>query len=604
MNYKRRKTVAVNVGGVMIGSDYPIRVQSMTNTNTNDIEASVAQCESLAAAGAEIVRLTAQGVREAQSIGEIRAKLREDGCNVPLVADIHFNPKAAFAAAAVTDKVRINPGNFIDPARQFKTLSYSDEEYNHELQRIHDALVPFIDICREHHTAVRLGVNHGSLSDRIMSRYGNTAPGMVESVMEFLRVFVEQHFSDVVISMKASNVVVMVEAVRRLVAAMDAEDMHFPLHLGVTEAGFGEDGRIKSAVGIGTLLAEGLGDTIRVSLSEQPELEVPMAYKLVQYIAARQGQSPIPGFTSKGYDHLQPQRRVSATVAGIIGGKCQPVVVASCNPSDLTGNLQPDFFFSPDGQYDNTHSFIVPAETWLPDATNTYPLFTQSTWQDHCEAPVKFLQVPANTPVSNLEFLKKRTDVVLVITPANVNVTDSWQSLLHAMIDAGITCPAIVRNSYPDSDAEWIQAKAGTDFGTLLLNGFSDGIWVEAPYFNQKDTLVSYEFAILQAARLRMSHTEFISCPGCGRTMFDLQDTVKKVKAATLHLTHLKIGVMGCVVNGPGEMADADYGYVGAARQRISLYKGKQCIEKNIPEEDAIPRLIELIKENGDWIDP
>lgn len=606
MNYNRRQTVAVNVGGVMIGSAYPIRIQSMTNTNTDDIAASVAQCQSLAAAGAEIVRLTAQGVREAQSIGQIRQQLRHDGCNVPLVADIHFNPKAAFAAAALTDKVRINPGNFVDPARQFKTLSYSDEEYNRELQRIHDALVPFIDICREHHTAVRLGVNHGSLSDRIMSRYGNTAPGMVESVMEFLRVFVEQKFFDVVISMKASNVVVMVEAVRRLVAAMDAEDMHFPLHLGVTEAGFGEDGRIKSAVGIGTLLAEGLGDTIRVSLSEEPELEVPMACKLVQYIAARAGQSPIPGIISKGYDRLQPKRRTSSSVAGIIGGKCAPIVVASCNPCDVASGdtATPDFFFSPDGQYDSTHRFIVPAEAWLPEAHNTFPLFTLSTWHDDCRAAIKFLQVPANTPANELAFVKGRTDVVLVVTPANVNVTGSWQSLLHALVDAGITCPAVIRNSYPDSDAEWIQAKAGTDFGTMLLNGFSDGIWIEAPYFAGKDTLVSYEFAILQAARLRMSHTEFISCPGCGRTMFDLQDTVKKVKAATLHLTHLKIGVMGCVVNGPGEMADADYGYVGAARHRISLYKGKQCIEKNIPEEDAIPRLIELIKENGDWVDP
>lgn len=606
MNYNRRQTVPVNVGGVMIGSAYPIRIQSMTNTNTDDIAASVAQCRSLAAAGAEIVRLTAQGVREAQSIGQIRQQLRHDGCNVPLVADIHFNPKAAFAAAAQTDKVRINPGNFVDPARQFKTLTYSDEEYNRELQRIHDALVPFIDICREHHTAVRLGVNHGSLSDRIMSRYGNTAPGMVESVMEFLRVFVEQKFFDVVISMKASNVVVMVEAVRRLVAAMDAEDMHFPLHLGVTEAGFGEDGRIKSAVGIGTLLAEGLGDTIRVSLSEEPELEVPMASKLVQYIAARAGQSPIPGTISKGYDSLQPKRRASSPVAGIIGGKCAPIVVASCNPCDVVSGdtATPDFFFSPDGQYDSTHRFIVPAEAWLPEAHNTFPFFTLSTWHDDCRAAIKFLQVPANTPANELAFVKGRTDVALVVTPANVNVTGSWLSLLHALVDAGITCPAVIRNSYPDSDAEWIQTKAGTDFGTMLLNGFSDGIWIEAPYFAGKDTLVNYEFAILQAARLRMSHTEFISCPGCGRTMFDLQDTVKKVKAATLHLTHLKIGVMGCVVNGPGEMADADYGYVGAARHRISLYKGKQCIEKNIPEEDAIPRLIELIKENGDWVDP
>ena len=333
-NYSRRSTVQVNVGGVMLGSDHPVRVQSMTNTSTDDIAASTAQCLRIAQAGGELVRLTAQGVREAVAVGQIRQQLRAQGCQVPLVADIHFNPRAAFAAAQVCDKVRINPGNFVDPARQFKSLSYTDEEYAAELQRIHDALVPFIDVCREHHTAVRLGVNHGSLSDRIMSRYGNTAAGMVESVMEFLRVFVAQKFYDVVISMKASNVVVMVEAVRRLVAAMDAEEMHFPLHLGVTEAGFGEDGRIKSAVGIGTLMAEGLGDTIRVSLSEEPEVEIPVAQKLVSYITSRQGHEPIEGVPYEGYDPLQPQRRRSTAVAGLVGGQKLPVVIASCRPGE------------------------------------------------------------------------------------------------------------------------------------------------------------------------------------------------------------------------------------------------------------------------------
>lgn len=318
-NYHRRATVDVNVGGVMLGGKHSVKVQSMTNTNTDDIEASVAQCRAIAEAGGEIVRLTAQGVKEADNIGRIRSALRKQGCQVPLVADIHFNPKAAFAAAAVTDKVRINPGNFVDPARTFKQLTYTDEAYEAELQRIHDALVPFIALCREHHTAVRLGVNHGSLSDRIMSRYGNTAKGMVESVMEFLRVMVQEKFFDVVISMKASNVVVMVEAVRRVVAAMDAENMHFPLHLGVTEAGFGEDGRIKSAVGIGCLMAEGLGDTIRVSLSEDPELEIPVARKLVDYVCSRQGHTPIAGECYAGYDALLPQRRPSHTVMGKIG---------------------------------------------------------------------------------------------------------------------------------------------------------------------------------------------------------------------------------------------------------------------------------------------
>ncbi len=601
-NYKRRTTVAVNVGGVMLGSNYPVRVQSMTNTNTNDIEQSMAQSRRIAEAGGDIVRLTAQGVREAESIGKIRQHLRATGCNVPLVADIHFNPRAAYAAAQVTDKVRINPGNFVDPARQFKSLSYTDEEYALELQHIHDALIPFIDLCREYHTAVRLGVNHGSLSDRIMSRYGNTAAGMVESVMEFLRVFVEQQFYNIVISMKASNVVVMVEAVRRLVTAMDAEDMHFPLHLGVTEAGFGEDGRIKSAVGIGTLMSEGLGDTIRVSLSEDPETEIPVASKLVQYITAREGHSPIMGSISNSHNKLPPQRRLSATAGNLIGGKKQPIVIADCTPGELEGKLKPDFYFCSNGNILENEPCIVPANLWQKESA-AIPLCTLDNWGAHSTAPLRFLQVASDIDISALNFLKGSTDTVLVITPANINIPGCQQALLHRLTEAGIDCPAIVRNNYADSDTEWLQVKAGADLGTVLLNGMNDGIWLEAPNYSHQGKLVDYSFAILQAARLRTSVTEFISCPSCGRTMFDLQTTVRKVKAATAHLTHLKIGVMGCVVNGPGEMADADYGYVGAARHKISLYKGKVCIEKNIPEEEAIPRLVELIKNNGDWID-
>ncbi len=604
-NYRRRHTVSVNVGGTPMGSNFPVRVQSMTNTSTDDIDASTAQCLSLADAGAEYVRLTAQGVREAEAIGKIRNRLRSLGCTTPLVADIHFNPRAAFAAAQVTDKVRINPGNFVDPARQFKSLSYTDEEYAAELQRIHDALVPFIEICRQHGTAVRLGVNHGSLSDRIMSRYGNTAAGMVESVMEFLRVFVAEGFLNVVISMKASNVVVMAEAVRRLVRAMDAEDMHFPLHLGVTEAGFGDDGRVKSAVGIGALMSEGLGDTIRVSLSEAPEAEVPVARKLVEYITSRAGHPSINGTLSPGYDAVNPCRRASTETGSLVGGRRQPVVVASCRPSDVTQKAKPDFYFSTSGAGDGgTNRYIVPLAEYT-GAIGTYPLLELNEWTDDCQAAIKWVAVKADTPVTDLEFLKGRNDVVLVVDPANVNIPGSWQSLLHAMNAAGISCPAVPRASYAGTtDTEWLQVKAGADFGTVLLNGFADGLWLDAPDYADAETLVGIEFAILQSARLRMSKTEFISCPSCGRTMFDLMSTVERVKEATVHLTHLKIGVMGCVVNGPGEMADADYGYVGAAAHRISLYKGKQCIEKNIPESEAIPRLVALIKENGDWVDP
>ncbi len=606
MNYQRRKTISVNIGNTPLGSDYPIRVQSMTNTSTMDTEGSVAQCRRICDAGADYVRLTAQGVREAHNIGEIRRILRSEGYEVPLVADIHFNPKAAFEAAEVTDKVRINPGNFIDAARTFKKLTYTDEEYAHEIERIREALVPFIAVCREHHTAVRLGVNHGSLSDRIMSRYGDTPAGMVESAMEFLRVFVAENYLDVVISIKASNTVIMVETVRRLVATMDAEDMHFPLHLGVTEAGDGEDGRIKSAVGIGTLLAEGIGDTIRVSLSEDPEKEIPVAQKLVEYITSRKGHTPIAGGERKGFNHIQPERRATTEVAGIIGGRHQPVTIASCTPDVLKGSLRPDFYYAANGIVSNsTDRFIVPAKYYI-GAENTSPIFSidevgllKSTY-----APLKWLKVAADTDIESLDFLKGRTDTVLVVTAANVNVTASEQSMLHALANAGINTPAVILNSYDDTDTEWIQVKAGADFGTVLLNGFRDGIWLEAPNYDNPDNIVRYEFGILQAARLRMSKTEYISCPGCGRTLYDLQTTIKRVKGATSHLKHLKIGIMGCIVNGPGEMADADYGYVGAAAGKISLYKGKECVEKNIPEDEAIPHLIALIKANGDWVEP
>ena len=600
-NYKRRATVSVPVGDIALGSECPVRVQSMTNTSTDDIEASAAQCQRIAYAGAAYVRLTAQGVKQAESIGEISKVLRAQGCNIPLIADIHFNPQAALAAARVCEGVRINPGNFVDPARTFKQLEYTDEEYSAELDRISEALLPFIALCREHHTAVRLGVNHGSLSDRIMSRYGNTAAGMVESVMEFLRVFVKEDFLDVVISMKASNVVVMVEAVRRLVDAMDREDMHFPLHLGVTEAGFGEDGRVKSAVGIGALMAEGLGDTIRVSLSEEPEAEVPVARKLVDYIAQREGHAPIVGDYCEGYDPLCPVRRPTVTVDGCIGGNLQPIVIASYRPDEITdAELQPDLYYSADGLIDGMHRFLVPLSCWKGER-NVFPLLTLGEWDRCTTARMRFLQVPATTPVERLEFLRGRSDTVLVITPVGKNFPGEQQALTHALDRAGINCPVIVRNTYTDSSSEWLQVKAGADMGAVLLNRRADGIWLEAPSIGSGAEVVRYAFAILQAARQRITKTEFISCPGCGRTMFDLQTTVQRVQQATAHLTHLKIGVMGCVVNGPGEMADADYGYVGAAAGRISLYKGKQCVEMNIPEEDAIDRLVALIKQHGDW---
>ena len=605
MNYLRRKTSTVNIGNVKLGSDYPIRLQSMTSTSTMDTEGSVAQCQRICDAGADIVRLTTQGVREAENIGEIRSQLHNMGYTTPLVADIHFNPRAAFAAAEVTDKVRINPGNFVDVARTFKKLHFTDEEYAQEIQKIRDALVPFIALCREKGTAVRLGVNHGSLSDRIMSHYGDTPAGMVESAMEFLRIFVEEKFTDVVISIKSSNTVVMVQTVRLLVQAMDTEDMHFPLHLGVTEAGDGEDGRIKSAVGIGTLLSEGIGDTIRVSLSEDPEFEVPVAKKLATYITARADMEPIEGCTHHA-EPVEPQRRASQATANV-GGQHKPIVVASTLPSALNDRFIPDYFFSAQGIIeDDKNNYIVPAHLYDSSKSNTSPLFdyTQIEACQSSAAPLKWLSISTDANIESLKFLADDANTIIVLSPAHNNVSGCQEHFIALLNEAGITAPVVLLNNYADDDNEWIQVKAGADFGTMLLNGYRDGIWLDCPNYNNINDIVRYEFGILQAARLRTSKTEYISCPSCGRTLFDLQKTVQEVKAATSHLSHLKIGIMGCIVNGPGEMADADYGYVGAAAGKISLYKNKECIEKNIPQEEAITKLVELIKANGDWIEP
>lgn len=558
-NYRRRHSSTVQIGNVPLGGDNPIRIQSMTSTSTLDTDASVAQCRRIFDAGADYVRLTAQGVREAHNIGEIRAALHAAGYTKPLVADIHFNPKAAFEAAATTDKVRINPGNFVDAARTFKKLEYTDEEYAAELEKIRRAVVPFIAICREHHTAVRLGVNHGSLSDRIMSRYGDTPAGMVESAMEYLRIFREENFNDVAISIKASNTVIMVETVRRLVAEMDREGMHYPLHLGVTEAGDGEDGRIKSAVGIGTLLAEGIGDTVRVSLSEEPELEIPVARKLVDYITAREGHAPISGCFAKAYNRIAPERRPTNAV-GSIGGQNVPVVATALSPADVAAiATKPDFFLS----------------------------------------DVNWKAVDASAKSEGFS-----DDDVLLLTSHHANPVGEIEAFIHRLWDNGCKAPVVVRMSYDDANEEDVQVKAGADFGALLLNGLVDGIVLDAPNLPNNADAVAYSFGILQAARRRTTKTEYISCPSCGRTLYDLQHAVKEIKAATSHLKGLKIGIMGCIVNGPGEMADADYGYVGAAVGKVSLYKGKECVERNVPQDVALTHLIDLIKANGDWTEP
>ena len=460
--YQRRRSSVCHVGHTAIGGDNPIRIQSMNTTDTNDTEASVAQAKRIIDAGGELVRLTTQGTREAENMRNISARLKQDGYTQPLVADVHFNAHVADVAAQYCEKVRINPGNYVDPARTFKKLEYTDEEYQAELKRIEERLLPFLQICREHKTAVRIGVNHGSLSDRIMSRYGDTPAGIVESCMEFLRIFKREQFNNVVISIKASNTVVMVQSVRLLVQAMDREDMHYPLHLGVTEAGEGEDGRIKSAVGIGALLTEGIGDTIRVSLSEDPELEIPVARKIVDSI--------------EECAHLRAE-----------------------------------------------------AEASIKDDTITLTL-DEPDWET--------FQLKAAMAVGGLLIDRKATKLV-------------------------------IKESSELSENSELSQK---------LSALSD--------------------SILQAARIKFTKTEYISCPGCGRTLYNLQDTIRRIKAATSHLVGLKIGIMGCIVNGPGEMADADYGYVGAGRGKISLYRQKECIEKNIPEEEAVERLLAFIEED------
>ena len=612
-NYSRRKSSAVRIGATPLGGSNPIRIQSMTNTATQDTEACVAQAKRIADAGGEYVRLTTQGVKEAENLRNINAALRRDGYDVPLVADVHFNPKVADVAALYAEKVRINPGNYVDAARTFKHMEYTDEEYAAELQKIRGRFVPFLNICRENHTAIRIGVNHGSLSDRIMSRYGDTPEGMVESCMEFLRICVEEHFTDVVISIKASNTVVMVRTVRLLVQTMEREGMNFPLHLGVTEAGDGEDGRIKSALGIGALLADGLGDTIRVSLSEAPEAEIPVARKLADYITQRAGHAYIPAAMAPDFNYLAPARRVTHAVRNI-GGDSVPVVVAA----RLDGNNGFDPQFLPDYVYTGHRlptdphpdvQYIVDADLWQGQP-NTWPVFKadQLPFVSACVSPLKFLFITymgLNEEV--LACLKYHPEIVLIAQSNHANRVGEHRALAHQLMCEGLSHPLIFFQHYSETEKEDFQLKAAADMGPLIFDGLCDGLFLFNLPGKQGEKPVSdlttdaTAFAILQAGRLRTSKTEYISCPGCGRTLYDLEQTIARIKAATGHLKGLKIGIMGCIVNGPGEMADADYGYVGAGRGRISLYKKKECIEKNIPEEEAVDKLIELIKANGEW---
>ena len=614
-NYARRETTVVNVGDTPLGGNNPIRIQSMTNTPTQDTAACVAQAKRIADAGGEYVRLTTQGIREAENLRNINAALRSEGYRTPLVADVHFNPRVADVAACYAEKVRINPGNYVDAARTFRHLEYTDEEYAHELQKIRDRFVPFLRICREHRTAIRIGVNHGSLSDRIMSRYGDTPAGMVESCMEFLRICTDEGFTDVVISIKASNTVVMVRTVRLLAHVMEQEGMRFPLHLGVTEAGDGEDGRIKSALGIGALLADGLGDTIRVSLSEAPEAEIPVARKLADHLAGRANHPYIPASAAPDFDYLAPVRRQTVPVRNI-GGDAVPVVVAArLNGETATFDPQrkPDYCYV--GQHlpvqaDPDVQYIVDADVW--DGTpGTWPVFKtdQLPFVSLCTAPLKFLFLTyLGLTDEAIACLKYHPEVVLIAQSNHPNRLGEQRALAHQLMREQLKNPLISFQHYNEHETEDLQVKAAADLGALLFDGLCDGIFLcnlatlpDGTPALPGTTMDNTAFAILQAARLRTTRTEYISCPGCGRTLYDLEQTIARVKAATSHLKGLKIGIMGCIVNGPGEMADADYGYVGAGRGRISLYKKKECIEKNIPEGEAVKKLVDLIKANGDW---
>lgn len=609
-NYRRRSSSPVQVGNLQIGGDAPIRIQSMTTTNTNDTEACVEQAEKIIKAGGELVRLTTQGRREAENLKNINAQLRADGFNTPLVADVHFNANVADVAALYAEKVRVNPGNYVDPARVFKKIEYTDAEYANELKKLEDRFVPFLNICKEHHTAVRIGVNHGSLSDRIMSRYGDTPEGIVESCMEFLRICKKEHFDNVVISIKASNTVIMVRTVRLLVDEMDRNDMHYPLHLGVTEAGEGEDGRIKSAVGIGALLADGIGDTVRVSLSEEPEAEIPVARHLVDYITKREGHLMVPATASPDFNWLRPERR-KTRAAGGIGGSNVPVVIASL-PNGQTptavefgADTTPDYIYCGSSLPANRkegQKYIVDFNAYT-GAKDTYPIFPYNAtpFISSVKADVKFLVLQLGAPSEEyLACLKAHPEVVVIAVSNQQNKLGEQRALTHELWTNGLFNPVVFAQMYRHSALEKadFQLEAAADMGALMIDGLCDGIWLmNDGDINVRD-VADTSFAILQAARLRTSKTEYISCPGCGRTLYDLRSTIAKIKAATAHMKGLKIGIMGCIVNGPGEMADADYGYVGAGPGKISLYKQKMCVEKAIPESEAVEHLLRFIEED------
>lgn len=589
-NYSRRQSDQIRIGKLHLGGDHPIRVQSMANTDTNDTQSSVEQCIRIVEAGGEIVRFTAQGIKEANNLKNIKEALLAKGFDVPLVADIHFIANAADVAAQYVEKVRVNPGNFVATARP-ASENFTDEEYQMGFEKLKQRFVQLLKICKEHNTAIRIGVNHGSLSERMMNRWGDTPRGMVESCMELLGVCQEEDFHNIVISMKASNTLSMVHAVRLLVHEMDEHGMSYPLHLGVTEAGDGEDGRIKSAVGIGALLQDGIGDTIRVSLSEEPEEEIPVGRLLVDHIASKRDHLPIQAELNPEWTAFEYSRRLTLPVQQF-GGEQVPAVL-----------------LSDEGNFTTIPDFLIKDDIVHGLQGEQYRVFNASQIKELKEysSAVKFLRLTySDFSEDIISLLQHSTNVIVLLSSDHQNSVGEMRAFFHTLLNKKLLTPVVICKRYKETDLETLQVKAAADLGVLFLEGFGDGIFLENVATSSKivsEHVCSVAFGILQASRVRVTKTEFISCPGCGRTQFRLQTVIARVKARTSHLKGLKIAIMGCIVNGPGEMADADYGYVGAGRGKVSLYKKKTILEKNIEEDDAVDRLISLIKENGDWHD-
>jgi (E)-4-hydroxy-3-methylbut-2-enyl-diphosphate synthase len=629
--YSRSRTREVMVGNVGVGGDNPIRIQSMTTTDTMDTQATVEQSIRMIEAGCEIVRITAPSKKDAENLQNIKDELRARGYDTPLVADIHFTPNAAEIAARIVEKVRVNPGNYADK-KKFEELEYTDETYQQELQRIKERFIPLVRICKEEGTAMRIGTNHGSLSDRILGRYGDTPLGMVESALEFLRICQEEDYHNIILSMKASNTQVMVQAYRLLIVKMKEENMNYPLHLGVTEAGEGEDGRIKSAVGIGTLLEDGIGDTVRVSLTEEPEFEIPVARELVRRYDTRKKHQNISSISDYPIDSYNYIRRESNKVLNI-GEKQVPIVMADFSlkkklspasffalgyrysvPTDKwnIGDMACDYVFLGDEEIDfnipGTLGIVYHYDTWLKhqNEDRVYPFLTHKQYLENPTLSKHLNIVYACLPDLSTELidrLKSDPTAVLLIDSWNAHGMAEQRRLFVELINQKCTVPVIIGRAYENLKEEELQLHAATDMGALLLDGLGDGVFIAAENCGSDQTVNQTAFGILQATRTRISKTEYISCPSCGRTLFDLQETTAKIRAKTNHLKGVKIGIMGCIVNGPGEMADADYGYVGTGVGKITLYKEKEVVQRNIPEEQAVDALIDLIKSYGDWVE-